>query len=364
MSWPVSTIRLLHARSLTLLGLGALACLTASCSSDDASPPTTSVTEIQETIDPTAARAGEVASSDPVPSGGCGASATRAVSKERRTLPGSDRWYLVTTPPEHDGTTPLPLVLDFHGLAEGADVHAGTSQLGAYAEQHGFVAVQPNGTGQPVHWAGDPDRAANPDLVFVDALLDQLETDLCIDTSRVYATGYSNGAILSSVIACTMADRITAIAPVDGVTLPDPCEPSRAVPVLAFHGTVDPILLFNGGVGSRLGSVLGSNAEEAPLPVADLNGAGYPANAAGWAAANGCSVEHSDADLTPSIVERSWECPPEATVLFEIMVGGGHSWPGSEFTKSIEQIVGPTDTSIDGTDMIWRFFQRFALPGE
>ena len=341
------------------------ALLGSACSGGDgASSPTTTAASTTTTTATSSAPEGEVATSAPVPSAGCGTSTAAAVSLERRTLPGSDRWYLVTIPATHEGTTPLPLVLDFHGLSEGAEVHTRTSGIGPYAEAHDFVAVLPNGTGSPVRWAIDPDRTANADLVFVDQLLDHLEADLCIDTSRVYATGLSNGALLSSVIACTMADRFAAVAPVAGIAAPEPCTPSRPVPVLAFHGTADPILLFNGGVGSRLSSVLaGGSADEVPLPEADLDGAGYPASAAAWAERNGCGADHVDSERTPSMIERSWDCPDDAVVLFDIMVGGGHSWPGSDFMNSIGQIVGPTDMSVDGTDVIWRFFQRFALPG-
>lgn len=348
-----------------LLALVVLASIGAACSSDDSARATATTAESTTTTAAvSAAPEGEVATAAPVASTGCGTSTAAPVSGERRTLTGSDRWYLLTVPPAHDGITPLPLVLDFHGLSEGAEVHARTSEIGTYAEAHDFVAVLPNGTGSPVRWAVDPDRTANADLVFVDQLLDQLETDLCLDTSRVYATGLSNGALLSSTIACTMADRFAAVAPVAGIAAPERCEPSRPVPVIAFHGTADPILLFNGGVGSRLSDVLsGQPQDEAPLPEADLDGTGYPASAAAWAERNGCSSDHVDSQRTPSIIERSWDCPEDATVLFDIMVGGGHSWPGSEFMNSIPAIVGPTDMSVDGTDVIWRFFQRFALPG-
>lgn len=344
-----------------------LAVAVLACSTDDppastatTAPPTTATTE-----GATAAGPDEVATAAAIPSSGCGTSTARAVEEERRTLPGSDRWYLLTVPPAHDGRTPLPLVLDIHGLSEGADIHARVSGMGAYATQHGFIAVLPSGTGTPVRWDVGLDRAGNADLVFLDHLLDELEADLCVDTSRVYATGLSNGALLSSTIACTMADRFAAVAPVAGVAHPVRCDAARPVPVLAFHGTADPILLFNGGVGTRLGRVLGREgtpAEEEPIPEADLDGAGYPAAAADWAAANGCDDEPVESTPTPSVIVRTWDCPTGAEVELVILVGGGHSWPGSALLQGVEQVVGPTDMSIDATDMIWRFFQRFALP--
>jgi polyhydroxybutyrate depolymerase len=351
-------------RRSCLLALAVAAVLGAACSSDSATSTATTAESTTTTTAVSSAPDGEVATAAPVPSAGCGTSTATAVSLEKRTLPGSDRWYLITVPAAHDGKKPLPLVLDFHGLSEGAETHARTSGIGPYAEAHDFVAVLPNGTGSPVRWAVALDRTGNADLVFVDKLLDQLETDLCLDTSRVYATGLSNGALLSSAIACTMADRFAAVAPVAGIAAPEPCSPSRPVPVIAFHGTADPILLFNGGVGTRLSNALsGKPQAEAPLPEADLDGAGYPANAASWAARNGCKGEHVDTKRTPSMIERAWDCPADAVVLFDIAVGGGHSWPGSEFMNSIPAIVGPTDMSVDGTDVIWKFFQRFALPG-
>lgn len=370
-----------HRRSLVAVAL-ALGLVLGACSSgsdDDATTTTSTVAEAATTTDDTAppdadpgadlaaAPEGEVATADPVPSAGCGTSTVGEVTDERRTLPDSERWYLLTTPAAHDGETPLPLVLDFHGLAEGAQVHSLMSGFGAHAQAEGFVVAFPHGTGEPVRWDVGADRTANPDLVYTDALLDQLEADLCIDTSRVYATGLSNGAFMSSTIACTMSDRVAAVAPVAGVVRPEPCATERPVPVLAYHGTDDPILLFNGGVRTgRLGPVIGGEAEspeeEEPLPEADLDGEGYPAAAAAWAEANGCDAQPVDERRTESILRRSWDCPAEAPVLFEVMEGGGHTWPGSEFSAGLADIMGPTDLTIDGTAEIWDFFQRFALP--
>src|SRR5690606_20552243 len=131
----------------------------------------------------------------------------------------------------------IPLVFDIHGLAEGAQVHARMTEMAAFGIDEGFAVVMPHGEGAIPRWEVDPDPEANADLQFIAAVLDQVEAELCIDTSRVYATGLSNGAFMSSVLACSMADRFVAVAPVAGVIHPEGCEPSRPVPVLAIHGT-------------------------------------------------------------------------------------------------------------------------------
>ena len=311
------------------------------------------------TTDLSAAPVGAVAKGPAVPSAGCGITKAAAQSAVRHEI--GDRFYLLTTPPGQDGTKPLPLVLDLHGLSEGAAVHSVMTKFGPYAAENGFIALVPNGSGTPVKWDVSLDRKTNPDLVFLDAALDQVEKDQCVDTSRVYSTGLSYGAIMSSTLGCVMTDRIAAIAPVDGLTVPRGCKPDRAIPVLTFHGTQDPILLFNGGV-ANLGNILGEGgAKTKPPAKVDLNGPGYPAAAAAWAKQNGCTGKPIDTNRTPTIIERTWDCPAASPMVFEIMVGAGHSWPGSEFSQSIASVVGPTDMSIVGDDLIWQFFQRFQL---
>lgn len=315
----------------------------------------------------TAAPVGAKADGPAVPSAGCGQSVQQPVLKDKQFLDDSDRWFLLTTPEDLDQDTPLPMVLDFHGLAEGADVHAMMSGLPEFSQEHGFLLVSPHGTGSPVKWEVEPDLEANPDLQYTTALLDQLEAEQCIDLSRVYATGLSNGAFMSSVLACTMADRFAAVAPVAGLIRPEGCDPSRPVPVLAFHGTADPILLFNGGVGDRLSNVLPGDGdttkeEEPPLPEPDLDGPGYPAAAQEWATGNGCTGDPTDDDLSDTVIERTWDCPPDAVVEFLIVEGGGHTWPGSEFSNDLADIMGPTDMATDANQLIWDFFQRFQLP--
>jgi polyhydroxybutyrate depolymerase len=355
-----------HVRALAALAIaGSLALGACSSSGGDKTPASSGDTAATTTttVASTAAPVGKQAESTPVPSKGCGTSTVRKVTLQETKLPGSDRFYLLTTPKEHDGKTPLPLVVDFHGLLEGAVVHAKNSQLAPFAQSHGFVVAMPNGSGTPVHWIVTNDRKGNPDLVFVDAVLDQIEAQECIDTSRVYATGLSNGAFISSTIGCTMNDRFAAIAPVSGLTFGSGCKPGRHVPVLTFHGELDPILLFNGGIGDVLGSILGGKKPVAQeLPKAQLDGDGYPKNVRTWAKSNGCQAEPTDSDLTPTVMLRTYSCPADGATEFVILKDGGHTWPGTQFSKGLERIMGPTDESIDANTIIWKFFQRFALP--
>lgn len=362
---------------LAVLLATSLAVGTAACSddgADDADAPTTTAAGGTSPGDAsgdgdaadeatTAVGPGEVATAPPVPSAGCGTTEVRSTSLEERFLDDSDRWFLLTTPLDHDGTTPLPLVIDFHGLSEGAVIHSRMSDFGTFAEENGIIAVLPNGTGTPVRWDVGLDIDSNPDLAFVDAMLDQLEAELCVDTSRIYATGLSNGAFMSSTVACSLADRFAAVAPVAGVLRSEDCAPARPVPMLGFHGTADDILIFNGGVGGRLNEILAGNtdAEAEELPEVDLDGEGYPANVRAWAEDNGCEPEPTDTDLSDTALLRTYDCPADAAVEFIVLEGGGHSWPGSEFSASLEGVIGATDP-LSANETMWAFFQRFALP--
>ncbi len=282
------------------------------------------------------------------------------------TVDGVARWYLLTTPPTPTGAAPLPLVVDLHGLAEGATLHADTSQFGPKAQTDGFIVVFPEGTGTPVAWDIAPSTSAHPnhDIDFMNAMLDAVEAQHCVDTSRVYADGFSDGALFTSLLACTMANRFAAFAAVAGIVVPSPCDPGRKVPILAFHGTADPILYFNGGLGTAvLNHALGSGPAPTTTaaPPTELDGKGYPANVKAWAAKDGCHLTPTDTEVRAHVVMRSYRCPPGVAVEFYIVLGGGHAWPGSQVSASLKAITGPSTFEIDATDIIWKFFQRFRL---
>ncbi|QYG93896.1 hypothetical protein HC251_16640 [Iamia sp. SCSIO 61187] len=291
-----------------------------------------------------------------VPSAGCASAPHAPTDKERVDLAagGVDRYYLLTAPEDEE---PLPLVVDLHGFTEGADVHALQSALGEYGVEQGFATVFPHGTGEPVRW--DVGGAGSPDLAFIDAVVDEVAAGRCIDTSRVYATGLSMGAFMTSLLACERADRFAAFAPVNGLQLPDGCAPGRPVPLLTFHGTLDPILLFNGGVDTS-SFAGGEQGASATIPEPDLDGEGYPATAAAWAELQGCTDPTDEVD--PPVIDRTWTCPDGAAMEFVIIEGQGHGWPGSAFAEQITDITGPQVDGVDANERIWEFFQRHQLP--
>ncbi len=361
-------------KRLTVASMGLVAAavlsLCAGCSSSSAAPATNQ---------PVPAPGNAPAKGPAVPSPGCSIPTTEpglpAVSDQKVTIEvdGVPRWYLLNEPsntvpaPGGTDTTPRPLVLDFHGLEEGAEVHSVTTQFGALGNTDGFVTVFPNATGNPLEW-NTTSRTGNADLDYVTALLTQVESTQCIDTSRVYASGLSDGSFMVSLLACTMSDKFAAIAAVSGLQLPRPCHTTRRVPILAFHGTADPILYFNGGIGTGTldkilghGASAGSSTTTTTLPKANLHGAGYPATVQAWAVKDGCNPHATDTRKSSQVILRTYRCPPGTDVEFYIIVGGGHAWPGSAFSRSISDLTGFTTFQINATDTIWSFFRRFQL---
>jgi polyhydroxybutyrate depolymerase len=309
---------------------------------------------------------------EPRPSAGCGSS-TVGAGEEKVTLVsgGGERWYLRHVPPAHDGTTPVPVVVDLHGYSEGAEVHALVSGLGPYGDRRGFVTLTPHGPGRgPVpFWDTTP---GGPDQQFLERMLDDVEAALCVDTGRVFVTGLSNGAMMASMLACSLSDRFAAAAPVAGVTEVEDCGADRPVPVVAFHGTDDGFLAYDGGFGpevARLPSPDGEgtlgDAVDQPGEVAGSGGPSVPEVVAEWAGRNGCEDGAPEEEaVADDVTVLSFDCPAGAEAELYRVEGGGHSWPGSQFLANVEDIVGHTTMSISANEVIWEFFERHPMvPG-
>lgn len=308
----------------------------------------------------------------PARSGGCGTSpaAPTGQSEVHIDLNGNDRWYIRHVPPTYDGATPLPVVVDMHGYSEGAALHTQVSGLGPYGDSHGFVTISPQGQGTPAHWNAS---LGTDDVELIGKILDDVEAGMCVDTNRVYATGYSNGAFLTSVLACAYSDRIAAVAPVAGIRDVPGCSFRRPVPVMAFHGTDDNFVVFNGGLGAGaaalpapdgsarkmedLGSSSGAGSQILPGSLEQT----VPDNLAAWAKRNGCKGAPNETKVADDVTLVGFDCPPDATTELYRVEAGGHTWPGSQMSAALASVTGPTTMSIDATALMWGFFQAHPL---
>ncbi|WP_406694408.1 PHB depolymerase family esterase [Singulisphaera sp. Ch08] len=274
------------------------------------------------------------------------------------TIGAQTRSYLVHIPPAHEPTRQAPVVLAFHSAVMNGPMMARYSGLSEKADQAGFVAVYPNGTGRSnlfLFWdAGGVRAQPSDDVGFVAKLLDDLATVVNVDPNRVYATGMSNGAMMCYRLASELSDRIAAIAPVAGTMATESCHPRRPVPVMHFHGTQDPLVLFSGP------------DERTPK---DLFFKSVEASIQSWAIANGCPSTPLIAKLPDQAddgtsVSMMTYGPGKASseVILYVIEGGGHTWPGRAPTMLLPGL-GKSTKDISASDLIWDFFQRHPKRG-
>lgn len=268
-------------------------------------------------------------------------------------VPGT-RTFRVHVPPGYVAGQPAPLVLMFHGGGgSGRQLQLRSARMDAVADREGFITVYPDGTGVLATWNGGLccGRAVQDgvdDVAFVSALLDHLEGALCIDRRRVFASGMSNGAIMSHRLACELSERIAAIAPVAGTIGVSTCAPARPVPVMQVHGTDDGHVPWDGGVGCGPAGV-------AFVPV--------PVTMDGWRVRNGCGPGSSE-----RFTEGNGRCSAfegcAAPVVLCALEGGGHSWPGGEPTVSVVDCPGDgaQSQSFPASEAAWRFFAENPMP--
>lgn len=269
------------------------------------------------------------------------------------------RGYLLYVPGSYDPARPMPLVISLHGFASNP---AGQKYLSGWeklAEKENFLVVYPQGTSSPLRWNASADFGTGQvdDVAFVRDLLANLRQLLNIDQSRIYINGMSNGGAMTARLACEMADVFAAAGIVSGppVNIPGGCHPARPVPLIAFYGTADPLVKYNGGTtdSSPVTRLLRLPTHRVTLPPVK------PWIEA-WAQHNGCN-------LIPQILPGRGEtsgvrytgCQQEAEVVFYTIDGGGHTWPGGSPT-----FVGKTSHSIDATSEMWGFFKTHAMTGQ
>lgn len=260
----------------------------------------------------------------------------------------------------------MPVVVDLHGYSAPTKIQVAFSGLAAYGVEHGFITVNPQVERPVPRWITDPRSA---DLGFLEAVLDAVEAVACVDTSRVYVAGMSNGAMMASRVACELSDRITAVALVAGAADPPECDPGRAMPVVAFHGTSDQYLAYTGGLGPAVATLPNPDGAgtfgtlaSGTLPGVDMRP--VPEIVGAWAGRSGCQLAPTERQFADLVTEFDYSCPVDTDTQLYRIEGGGHTWPGSAFAAALgaDSAIGMTTMAIDANQVMWQFFQRFALP--
>jgi polyhydroxybutyrate depolymerase len=234
--------------------------------------------------------------------------------------------------------------------------------MDADSDRFGFIVVYPEGTNEENRFRlrkGYTWNAGNccgwaqehqiDDLSFTTAMLDKLEAQFNIDSKRIYATGFSNGAMMCYRLACELSNRIAAIATVGAPMGMPKCQPSRAVSVMHFHGTKDESAPYAGGTG-RL-SFPGQNF----MPVEET--------IRFWLKALNLEQGKSRVTRIGAAVMETWGPAKEgAEVILWKLEGGGHTWPGGKFGLLGEKVLGKMNMDISANHEMWRFFQRHPMP--
>ena len=233
----------------------------------------------------------------------------------------------VHVPASYDPTVATPVVLDIHGFGDDGEDQARISKVIARSDAAGFIAIHPDGHHSPRGGnagvcCGSAASSGTDDTAWIASVLDEVESQLCVDPDRVFAMGLSNGAFMTYRLACELADRIAAIGAVAGVVGISQCTPSRPVPVFHVHGTSDFVIPYGGG---------GFHGNES-----------FATTIARFTARNGCTAApvttFEDGDAT--CVTRGG-CTNGADVVLCTIDGGGHAWPHDD---------------LDATASIWQFF--------
>ncbi len=259
------------------------------------------------------------------------------------------RTYLIHLPTNYSTSTNYPLVLAFHGGGPlGYQSIQYQSRLSQKADSSNFILVYPEGVkiaGNRTWNAGGccaPSSNLNIDDVgFVNSLLNNLFTNRPIDTTRVYATGFSNGSLLCYRLANQLSNRFAAIAPVAGDLMYYPWNPSKEVPIISFHSYQDLNVKYYGGV------TIGATGTYFPPQDSMFNI---------------ISSNYSCSILKDTLYHNTNQynhlkysnCLCNSVIEQYISYDGEHSWPDGLSSGGVT-----VSSQFSATYLMWQFFQNY-----
>ncbi|HMM81151.1 MAG TPA: PHB depolymerase family esterase [Pyrinomonadaceae bacterium] len=267
---------------------------------------------------------------------------------------GVKRSYILHLPSGYKKGSSLPLVIAFHGGGGNAQNMVRMSGFSEKADKENFVVAYPNGAGRmgnalltfnAVGCCAFTMRNNVDDAAFISKLIDSLVAEYGVDRSRVYLTGFSNGAMISSYLAAKLSDKIAAAAPVSGSIFASSPRPAGKVAILLIHGTSDTAVPYDGGMSQR--AQIEPAQSEPYKSVKD--GAAY------WSKNSGCRSVPEKSVKGNITTEKYVGCAPQSDVEVILIKGGLHAWPGGN--KGRDEADEPSK-DLNATDVIWDFFKQ------
>jgi polyhydroxybutyrate depolymerase len=267
----------------------------------------------------------------PAQSASCDNKAAQPLDANWTVTVGSvNRMARVHVPASYDPAKRTPLVINAHGRTSNGSQQAWLSHMIQKSDAEGFIVIHPESNTSPTSWNSgggccDPAYSANvDDIGFIRKVLDDAEAKLCVDTSRVFVTGLSNGGYLAHSVACAMADRVAAIGAVAGLLQLQTCGATKPMPVFLVHGTADTLVSYDW----------------------------VPATVNYWKAKNGCTTQATTYTNGVASCVTHGGCTAGADVVLCTIQGGGHQWPGGEAVP----FLGTKSDDINATNVQWSFF--------
>ena len=252
---------------------------------------------------------------------------------------GETRQYRLYVP-SNTPSSPMPLLVAFHGGSGSNYPFPQQSAFHSLAEQEGFVVAYPLAqllVGHEGEWLLNTGVQPTRDIRFVDALIQDVQTFVTLDTKRIYATGYSLGSMFTYEVACHLSTRFAAMASYAGTMPVSParCAPPEAMGIMHIHGFDDGTIAYGSPWEWKNWDSVGAMMD-------------IPALVDFWRERFDCQSSATNESSSSSHNVHT-DCTSGVRVEHHGLYNVGHEWP--------EQIDG-TSTH----EVIWSFVSEFRKP--
>lgn len=244
----------------------------------------------------------------PLLANGCGGT-------ERCAL--GERSYHYRLPDDWDGTSPLPVLLHFHGWGRQGDLIVNHRRIAGHTRRRGVLLVAPNGEGRTWRFW----QVGGADVPFADAVIEDLARRYPLDRERLFVSGYSYGAAMAWRFACEAGEGVAALLAISGTLPQDSDCPEAPQEVRQVYGFADGVL---------------------PFPYGPAGEVTHPVRL--WREALKCGAATPPAAWQAvewlTLTRRSWHCERGRVVLD--LHPGGHFIPHGWIGWQLDQLMGQT----------------------